>query len=139
MKSKWMILAVVLAGVGATAFFVVRSRNKTTNEGEVVAVKRGRIQVSVQEVGSVEPLRKVEIKSKVSGQVLEVMVDVGDRVKAGDTLMRLDPLDANRDMREAYARAEVTVAQLKVSKAQFEFKQKAHQSGALSDLDLAVA
>src|SRR5690242_5596968 len=100
MKTKWIAgTMVVVIGSAATVYALQKGKRGGT-EGEIIPIKRGRIQVSVQEVGSVEPLRKVEIKSKVAGQVQEVRVDVGDRVKAGDVLMRLDPLDAARDQRE---------------------------------------
>ena len=53
--------------------------------------------------------------------------------------MRLDTFDANRDVREATARMHATWSQISVAKAHYEYKKKAHDLGALSDLDLNVA
>ncbi len=139
MKIKWIIGTITLLSLAGGGVYALSLRNSAPVEGAIVSVKRSRIQVSVQEVGSVEPLRKVEIKSKVAGQVAAVLVDVGDRVKVGDLLMKLEPKDAARDLRQFEAKTKITQAQLRVAKAQAEFKRKAHESGALSDLELALA
>lgn len=133
----WILLAVLAAG-GGTALLMTRSHSQAP-EGEIVKVARGPVQVTVQEVGSIEPFRKIEIKAKVAGQVLQVYVDVGDTVKAGDTLMKLDPLDAERDTKQAEARAQISEAQLQEQVAQNAFKKKAHDQGALSDSEWAIA
>jgi len=139
MKKKWIVItALGLVGLSA-GVYAFTQRGGTPIEGAIVSVKRARIQVSVQEVGSVEPLRKVEIKSKVAGQVSAVLVDVGDKVKVGDLLIKLDTLDSSRDVRQMDAKAQITQAQLKLAEAQADFKRKAHKDGALSDLELNVA
>ncbi len=138
-SKKWLIIPVmVLLGGGAVAFALGRSRNHQP-EGEVVTVTRGQVRVSVQEVGSIEPFRKIEIKSKVAGQVLQVYVDVGDTVKAGTALIRLEPLDFEREVHEAEARTQIAEAQLAEQHAQNEYKTKAHDQGALSDSEWAIA
>jgi HlyD family secretion protein len=44
------------------------------------------IVVSVQAAGIIEPVTTVEIKSKASGEILEILADTGDIVEAGDLL-----------------------------------------------------
>ena len=46
---------------------------------ETAAADRRTIEVSVSSAGIVEPLATVEVKSKASGEVLDVLVEVGDR------------------------------------------------------------
>ncbi|MBI5532448.1 MAG: efflux RND transporter periplasmic adaptor subunit [Deltaproteobacteria bacterium] len=130
-------LLVLLAGAGLT--LAVRGSAADKPEGAVATVTRGSVKVTVQEVGSVEPMRKVDLKSKVSGQVAEVLVDVGSLVKAGDVLVRLDPRDARRELALAASRHQVNQALLSQASAQLQFKHKAHSQGALSPLDLAIA
>ena len=127
----------VLIGVGAL-LFAQRSR-AVTPEGVVVTVQRGTIEQTVREVGAIEPFRKVELKSKVAGQVLDVLVDVGSEVKAGDVLVRLDPRDAKRQIGLAAWHRRVTGAQLDHAERVFAIKSKAHEQGALSELELALA
>ena len=53
------------------------------------------MQVRVTEVGSVEPQVKVDVKSVLSGKVVELLVREGDRVKRGQVLARVEP-DVNQ-------------------------------------------
>ena len=53
------------------------------------------VQVRVTEVGSVEPQVKVDVKSALSGKVVELLVREGDRVKRGQVLARVEP-DVNQ-------------------------------------------
>ena len=55
------------------------------------AVERASISVSVVSSGVVEPLAIVEVKSKASGEVLELFVETGDYVEQGELLVRIDP------------------------------------------------
>lgn len=60
-------------------------------QGAWVPVVRGTVKDFVPAVGSFQPRQRTTIGSQVSGRVLEVLVDVGDRVKKGQELVRLDP------------------------------------------------
>ncbi len=56
-----------------------------------VTVERASISVSVGSAGVVEPLATVEVKSKASGEILELFVETGDYVKEGALLVHIDP------------------------------------------------
>jgi RND family efflux transporter MFP subunit len=53
------------------------------------------LQVSVREVGVVDPVTKVDVKSPVSGRVLGLKVREGALVKVGDVLAEIEP-DVNQ-------------------------------------------
>jgi HlyD family secretion protein len=53
--------------------------------------------------GKIEPLSKVEVKSKASGIVNRIMVEAGDRVKRGQILLELDREELQARHREAQA------------------------------------
>ncbi|HLX76535.1 MAG TPA: efflux RND transporter periplasmic adaptor subunit [Terriglobales bacterium] len=57
---------------------------------KLAKVERGDLAKSVVATGKVEPITKVEIKSKASGIVKKLLVDAGDRVKKGQVLCELD-------------------------------------------------
>ncbi len=73
-------------------------------------VRRGDVEVKVVETGTIEPLRKVELKSKVGGRLSRVFVDEGDHVIAGQTMANIDPQEIN-------AQVAALEAQLKGSRA----------------------
>ena len=93
MKTRWkIVLAVIalLAVVGGSAAVFARRNRTTEDDIEIATVKRGDLHVEVVETGTVEPTSKVDVKSKVSGRVLEVFVEEGDAVAAGQAIARLD-------------------------------------------------
>lgn len=66
-----------------------------------VAVERGTLIVSVSGSGQVSTSNQVDIKPKVSGDVAEIKIGKGQKVKEGDLLVILDDSEAKKDIREA--------------------------------------
>ena len=66
-------------------------------------VTRGDIAVRVQATGVVEPINPVEIKSKASGQIIDMPVEVGTVVKRNQLLAQIDPRDVKNQFDQAMA------------------------------------
>jgi HlyD family secretion protein len=66
-------------------------------------VTRGDIAVRVQATGTVEPINPVEIKSKASGQIIQMPVEVGAVVRRGQLLAQIDPRDVKNKFDQAMA------------------------------------
>lgn len=98
---------------------------EATEEGPTIQtaqVTRGDLRIETEATGILEPIRSVEVKSKASGEILRLYVDVGDEVEAGALLAEVDPRDvrnrydqAEADLAVAQARVEISLAQLKRS------------------------
>ena len=120
MKSRrwWLILgAVVLLGGGT--FGILRARaaraaSKETAPFRLGKVQRANLQVSVREVGVVDPVAKVDVKSTVSGSVVALHVREGAIVKVGDVLAEIEP-----DVNQAQSLSEVYAA---VAQSEVRFK-----------------
>ena len=100
------LVALVLIVLGVTAATHGGTKIDAT---KLAKVERGDLAKSVVATGKVEPITKVEIKSKASGIVKKLLVDAGDRVKKGQVLCELD-----RDEIEAQvnsARAQLLASQ----------------------------
>lgn len=69
-------------------------------------VGRGELRAEVMGTGTLETHFKATISPKISGLITEVLVDQGDHVKAGQTLVRLD----DRDFKQQVQVAEASVA-----------------------------
>lgn len=136
---RWSLVAVLGLAVLGGSFVAVRARAKppVIDESKLVTASRGELAIEIIEVGRIEPERRVELKSKVAGLVAEVRVNEGDRVRAGDVLLRLDAVDYQREVARARtelaraknahdlaelrrARAKLGVASGVVSKAELE-------------------
>ncbi len=80
-----------------------------------VPVEQRDIVVSAQAAGAIQPDTTVEVKSKASGEVLQLNAETGQLVKRGAPLVRIDPRNARNTL--AQAQADLDVAQAKLTNA----------------------
>lgn len=108
-KKLWISLGVgvLVGGYGVTAAL---KPNREIDPSKLAAVERGDLARVVVATGKIQPLAKVEIKSKASGIVKKLYVDYGDRVKAGQLLAELDKVQLQANVREAQANLQVAQA-----------------------------
>ncbi len=101
-KKKILTSVAVLVLVGGT-FVAYRSLKSDTLETRYVLaqVTKGTLITSVSGSGQVSASNQLDIKTKVSGEVLDVLVQNGQEVKAGDVLAQLDAKDAYKTVRDA--------------------------------------
>jgi HlyD family secretion protein len=79
---------------------------------EAVPVERRDIIVSAQASGAVQPDTTVEVKSKASGEILQLNAETGQVVKRGASLVKVDPRNARNAMAQAQANLDVAKAKL---------------------------
>lgn len=109
-----LLALVILAGVSASFAF---RKNKPIPPEKVVSAERGDIARSVVARGRIEPLSKVEVKSKANGIIKALLVDVGDSVKEGQVLAELDKEDLQAQVRGAKAALDGEQANLQAAVA----------------------
>ncbi len=110
--------AVVLVAVGG---LIAAARGGTKiDQSKLARVDRGDLAKSVVATGKVEPITKVEIKSKASGIVEKLYVDAGDRVKRGQVLAELDKEEIEAHVAQAKAQEEASEASLLATQADME-------------------
>lgn len=92
----------------------------TANAGgfKTVKVERGTLQVSIEATGTLQPATQVQIGARVSGQLLKVLVDYNDEVKAGQLLAEIDPAPFKARQSEAIAAVSASKASLVQAQAQ---------------------
>src|SRR5437868_3311814 len=117
----WLLsTALVLAGI---AFFSLKavSRTPTTIEPEKLAIaERTDLSRSVVATGKIEPVTKVEIKSKASGIVQKLPVNVGDYVRLGQVICELDQNDLIPRLRQTQAALNVAKAAVVSATSDYE-------------------
>jgi HlyD family secretion protein len=96
------IAALVVIGGGYGVYAALRP-NHEIDPSKLAAVERGDLARSVVATGKIQPLSKVEVKSKASGIVKKLYVDYGDRVKQGDILAELDKVQLEASVRASEA------------------------------------
>ena len=111
-------VAVVLVAVGG---LIAAARGGTKiDPSKLGKVERGDLAKSVVATGKVEPITKVEIKSKASGIVKKLLVDAGDRVKRGQVLAELDKEEIEAHVAQAKAQEEAAEASLRATEDDME-------------------
>jgi len=96
------IAAFVLIGGGYGVYAALRP-NHAIDPSKLADVERGDLARVVVATGKIQPLSKIEVKSKASGIVKKLYVDYGDHVKQGDILAELDKVQLEASVRASQA------------------------------------
>jgi len=122
-KRKRLILFGSL-GVGLVLVVVLSAAalrpNRTVDPDKLASVERGDIARSVVATGKIEPLTKVEVKSKASGIVEKIHVDAGQHVKLGQVLAELDKEQLQAAVAEAGANLQAAQAAQEAAEATYQ-------------------
>jgi len=103
------------------------------------AVERGSISVSVGSSGIVEPLATVEVKSKASGEVLELLVATGDYVESGALMVRIDPRTVRNRLAQAEAELKAAQSRRRISISQMKRAEQLVKNGTLTETEYEQA
>lgn len=133
----------LLGLVAIGALVVLWQRDRVTDEAgvvwQVVPVERRDLVVSASATGLIEPLRAVEVKSKASGEIIDLRVETGDQVDRGTLLVQLDREDAENQLRQTQADLDAARARLQVAESRLRRAEELHKSELLSTEDLEAA
>ena len=99
------------------------------------SIERASISVSVGSTGVVEPLAVVEVKSKASGEVLELLVETGDFVEEGDLLVRIDPRTVRNRLAQAEAGLKAAISRRQISQTQMTRAEALVQHGTFTEIE----
>jgi HlyD family secretion protein len=130
----------LLLAAGLTLSLAGCNGKGETNEAQaapdVAAVERRDLEIRAESSGQIEPVRVVEVKSKVSGELTRITVETGDEVEQGALIASVDP----RDVRNSYAQASADMglarARVETAQAQRRRAEKLAKEGILSTQDL---
>ena len=138
-KLALLAAAVVVLVGGVWGFARLNGAVPAIDPSKIAVVERGTMTRSVVATGKVEPITKVEIKSKANGIIERLLVEVDQVVDAGRVLAELDKENLNARLREARANLqaaeaarEAAIAQLKKNEIEAEapdvaFAQRNHK------------
>src|SRR6266699_6961137 len=99
MKSRLIVSIFVVAGIWG--FTALTGASTTIDPAKIAVVERGTMRRSVVATGKVEPITKVEIKSKANGIIEKLYVDVDQLVRPGQVLAELDRENLTARLRQA--------------------------------------
>ncbi len=131
MNKRWWAAGIVSVVIVGGVLAARGSKEKPAVPGAETATpfRLGKVQVedlqvSVREVGVVDPVTKVDVKSTVSGRVTGIKVREGAVVKAGEILAEVEP-DVNQAQSLSDVQGSLTQARLSFQNADREYAQQA--------------
>jgi multidrug efflux pump subunit AcrA (membrane-fusion protein) len=99
---KKILVAVVVMAVLGGGYWGLRSQRSLLEEpGKVEAAETGEVTLPITASCAAKEARRVQIKSKASGTIVDIPVSEGDVVKKGDLLIRIDPVDEQKQFNQA--------------------------------------
>ncbi len=108
------LITIMVAGCGQ------RGALPAAQQYDTATVEKRPLVLTVEAAGVIEPVRTVEIKSKASGEILELGADTGDTVKSGALLARIDPRTPRNRLDQAAAQLNAAQARSTNARSQLE-------------------
>lgn len=106
---------------------------------DTAGVERRTLEVAVSSAGIVEPLATVEVKSKASGEVLDVLVEIGDQVEEGSLMVSIDPRIVRNRLAQSDAELKAAISRRKIALSQQKRVVSLVTTGTLTQSDLEQA
>ncbi|KPK98060.1 MAG: hypothetical protein AMJ90_10035 [candidate division Zixibacteria bacterium SM23_73_2] len=148
-----MLKRIIFIGIGVVVLIVVifsvfKGSSSKSNQLTMVKVERGQIVDKALAIGTLVPKNEIAVKSKISGIVKKVFVEIGDKVKKGDPLIDISPSPTPLEFAEAkrnvgmvevafqnsqkeYQRAKTLLEKNLISEEDFDQKKKSFDEAKL--------
>ncbi len=138
MKKRWWIVGA--SSVLVVAALLAAGKGGKTSKGDEATpfrlskVQQEDLQISVREVGAVDPVTKVDVKSTVSGKIVGLKVREGAVVRAGEVLAEVEP-DVNQAQTLSDVKGNLSQARVSFKNAERDFAQQAslYKEGLVSE------
>jgi HlyD family secretion protein len=106
---------------------------------QAVAVQKRDIVVTAHAAGAINADTVVQVKSKASGEILDVKVQTGDLVRRGTLMLQVDQRIPANDVAQAQATLQVDSAQLANARSQLARQQELFKARAVTQQELEAA
>ncbi len=122
-KKRWLIFfSIALLIIVIIVVNQFRPANPDDIKGSTVRVEYGGVLDRLTETGTIELVRSVDVKSKISGKIIEIFVKEGQEVKANQLLAIVEP-DPNQALMLYGKRAAVDRAEIEYLEKEKELKR----------------
>ena len=151
---RWLLYVVVAAGLAAAVWYFAfrapapkkRYPNPAWAGNEMppripvrtVAAKLQDLPVHLKAIGTVVPLNTVTVRSRVTGQLIRVVFEEGQRVERGQLLAEIDPAPYRIKLGQAEGQLKQNQARLSSAKSDLVRIQELHEQNLVTTQQLEV-
>ena len=121
-----ILVAFTLVSTGCDRIPIRKKKQDTEHKTEMA--RTGEFRVKIRETGNLEPLISVEVKSNVSGEIEQLLIEEGDYVEKGQELLRLDDEQVSERRKQAQANLGSSRASLEQARSQTFLTEKRQSS-----------
>lgn len=140
MFKKIFIPLIIVLIIAAVIFLKAKNSANGKNNGiKMIKVERGHIVEKALAIGRIEPKKEIAVKSKISGIVKKVFVDVGDKVQIGEPLLDIMPDPTPLEFAEAKRNVEIAVVILEKASNEYNRMEKLLKENLVSQREFDMA
>ncbi len=122
---RWVWLpAILLLVAGGWWYRRVQAAKANQPFIQTAKVERTTVTLTVSAQGTIQPYEIVDVKSKAAGKVIQMAVEVGDRVKKGQLICRIDPSDVQTVVNQAQADLDAALARVQQAMVNWQMQQQ---------------
>jgi HlyD family secretion protein len=134
MKKKIVLSSVAVVLIGGVSFLFFGSNGSSSeNDLPKVKVTKGTIIDKALAVGTIEPENEISVKSKVSGVISRIFVDVGEYVKIGQPILEVKPDPTPLELADGKRQVELSQVDMDNLKKEFVRIKSLYASKLISD------
>ena len=128
MKKIFFLLVFILVGCGGDI-----QQEQSFNYYQERTIEPKNLDLTIKASGEIEAVYSVEIKSKASGEILDLPAEVGDTVRKGQILARIDQRTPRNVLNQAEADLQLAEVRLENAEAQLTRGEALHDEGSIAD------
>jgi HlyD family secretion protein len=126
MKKFLIIIGIII--VVAVIIGVISSKGKGAKSRSAEKVKfhvveKGTITVKLEETGEIQPIKEIEVKSKISGKIVKFFVEEGDFVNKNDIIAEIEP-DYTQAEIISRVKSNLELAEIRLKNAERDLKDQ---------------
>lgn len=146
-STLWILSAIAAAVLAAGGMRLLNPRPATTpldtplantastvalSDSDVVRVQAMDMEMSLPVSGTLKASQSAMVKARVAGELLDLTVREGDRIKAGQVVARIEPTEYQARERQAQQQADAARAQVDIAQKQFDNNKALMDQGFIS-------
>jgi HlyD family secretion protein len=137
-KIIWIAIGIVII---AAIYFIWNSLadKKANHDGatriSTAVARKGNLSITVSSTGTVQPILTVDLKSKASGEIIEIPIEEGDFVNKGDLIAKLDAKTSKNSYDQAVADLGVAEKTLSLAEKEATRQSELYKQSLISELE----